>query len=533
MYSKEQKEKAIALYEEYKELAIVIKILGYPTSSVLWTWVKDYKENNNEVVKKNSKWANISLEKQLEAVDYFLANGMKFTKTIRHFGYPSVYILTRWLAEHAPGWNQIKEEYGKQDKSVVSFSSRDKVDAVLAMSTKSKTMPEIYKEYSLDPAKFYYWKSEVLGNKGIFHMTKDTMLKEFKEMQKKLAELQKECDSLSEAHTRLTQKYNSLNKDLYQKSLEHDILVATNEILKKGKSINIKSLKNYEKAIVIDALRHKYKLADLLEALEMAKSSYSYQVKIREKSDKYADLRKHMIKIFKENYEQYGYRRIKLQLKNEGVIVSEKLVRKLMKDEKLFVRHKKNKKYCSYKGELTPAPENLVKRNFHSDKPNKIWLTDITEFKLPSGKKVYLSPIIDCFDGYPVSWTIGTSPNANLVNTMLKQAINSLGNSEAPIIHSDRGAHYRWPEWILLMKQNGLKRSMSKKGCSPDNAACEGFFGRAKNEMFYNRNWKNTDVNSFIQWLDNYMHWYREKRIKKSLGGLSPLNYRKKLKLVI
>ena len=91
------------------------------------------------------------------------------------------------------------------------------------------------------------------------------------------------------------------------------------------------------------------------------------------------------------------------------------------------------------------APENLVNRDFHADKPNEKWLTDITEFSIPSGK-VYLSPVIDCFDGMPVSWRMGVSPNANLVNAMLRDAVSTLNPEEKPMIHSDRGCHYRWPE---------------------------------------------------------------------------------------
>ena len=172
----------------------------------------------------------------------------------------------------------------------------------------------------------------------------------------------------------------------------------------------------------------------------------------------------------------------------------------------------------------------MIQRDFHAEAPNKKWLTDITEFPIPAGK-IYLSPIIDCFDGLPVAWTIGTSPDADLVDTMLDVAVTQLNDREHPIVHSDRGSHYRWPGWIKRMEAAGLTRSMSKKGCSPDNSACEGFFGRLKNEMFYNCSWVGVSVAEFMEILDKYLHWYAEERIKMSLGGMSPLQYRRMLGL--
>ena len=162
---------------------------------------------------------------------------------------------------------------------------------------------------------------------------------------------------------------------------------------------------------------------------------------------------------------------------------------------------------------------------------NEKWLTDITEFAIPAGK-VYLSPIVDCFDGLLVNWTISTSPDALLVNSMLDDAAKLLSVGEKPIIHSDRGVHYRWPGWIDRMEKNGFIRLMSKKGCSPDNSACEGVFGRIKNEMFYNADWSGVNISEFIGILNDYLYWYNEKRIKKSLGYLSPIEYRHRLGLV-
>ena len=129
------------------------------------------------------------------------------------------------------------------------------------------------------------------------------------------------------------------------------------------------------------------------------------------------------------------------------------------------------------------------------------------------------------------AWKISTNPNAELVNSMLDEYHETLQNGEKPIIHSDRGAHYRWPEWISRMEKYGFQRSMSKKGCSPDNSACEGFFGRMKNEMFYGRKWNDVSIEKFTTLINEYIVWYNTKRIKQSLNYLSPQEYRQLLDL--
>lgn len=202
-----------------------------------------------------------------------------------------------------------------------------------------------------------------------------------------------------------------------------------------------------------------------------------------------------------------------------------------MKQQCLVVAANKRRRYGSYLGEISTAPENLVNRDFQANNSNEKWLTDITEFQTPAGK-IYLSPMIDCFDGMVVSWSIGTRLDADLVNTMLSTAIDTVtGREVRPIVHSDRGAHYRWPGWLSRIGNANIVRSMSRKGCSPDNAAFDGFFGRLKNELFYLRDWRGFTIEQFIHAVDSYIRWYNEKRIKMSLDSLSPLEYRHGLKL--
>ncbi len=136
--------------------------------------------------------------------------------------------------------------------------------------------------------------------------------------------------------------------------------------------------------------------------------------------------------------------------------------------------------------------------------------------------------MIDCFDGMVVSWSIGTRPDAERVNTMLDAVIETVtASSDRPVVHSDRGGHYRWPGRLSRIAEAKLIRSMSRKACSPDNAACEGFFGRLKNELFHSRDWLNTTIDDFVSAVDSYIRWSNEARIKISLRSRSPIEYRR------
>ena len=327
----------------------------------------------------------------------------------------------------------------------------------------------------------------------------------------------------------LERQLETLRRDVRNLQLEHDLLKKANELLKKGLGVDLQLLTNREKTLLVDALKQAHALTDLLTRLGLARSSYFYHRARLSIADKYGEVRRTIADIFERNHRCYGYCRIHASLGRQHVSTSEKVVQRLIKQERLIVATKKRRPYGSYLGEISPAPENIINRNFQASAPNEKWLTDITEFQLPAGK-VYLSPMIDCFDGLVVSWTIGTRPDAELVNTMLDAAAETVADStDRPVVHSDRGAHYRWPGWLSRMGDAGLVRSMSRKSCSPDNAACEGFFGRLKTELFYPRRWQATTIAQFIQELDAYIRWYNEKRIKVSLGCLSPLEYRESL----
>lgn len=323
---------------------------------------------------------------------------------------------------------------------------------------------------------------------------------------------------------------DELKRYIHELEVRSYVLEGTVKILK---AEGIEELSNDEKAALIDARPKSIKVLELLDLLSLSSSSYYYCRSKTAREDSYAEARLAIKEEFELVRGTRGYRYIRQRLRerDDPIRISGKKVRALMAEEGCFVSYaKKRRRYSSYKGEIGDAPDNLVDRNFHASAPNRLWLTDVTQFSIPAGK-VYLSPIIDVFDGMPVAWTIRKSPTAEMATTMLENACASLGEGEAPVIHSDRGCHYRWPGWLRICRDNGLVRSMSKKGCSPDNSAMEGFFGRLKNEFFYGRDWNDVDVDGFMAMLDEYMRYYRDSRIKESLGWKSPKQYRKSLGL--
>lgn len=206
---------------------------------------------------------------------------------------------------------------------------------------------------------------------------------------------------------------------------------------------------------------------------------------------------------FFRNKQRDGYWRIYGLLNRENIAVSEKIVRQIMREEGLIVILKWRKKQL-LSGEISPPMLNEIERDFHADKTNQKWLTDITELALPAGK-VYLSALVDCSDDLLTGRTISITSDSMLVNTMLESAISHLSEGVHLLTHFDRDCHYRWPGWIERMKNADLKRSMSKKCCSPDNSACEGLFRCLKTEMFYNQDWTSIKISELIDILSEYL----------------------------
>lgn len=260
----------------------------------------------------------------------------------------------------------------------------------------------------------------------------------------------------------------------------------------------------------------------ILEVVKMPKSTYYYYLNKLNSEDKYKKVKEEIQSIYHENKGRYGYRRITMELKNRGYKINHKTVLKLMKILGLqcFVRMKK---YRSYKGQVGTIAENLLKRDFKATKPNQKWVTDVTEFSL-FGTKVYLSPIIDLFNGEVISYNISNRPVLSQVMNMLEKSFEKINNITDLILHSDQGWQYQHKTYQFMLKKKGIKQSMSRKGNCLDNSLAENFFGLLKSELFYLQEFNS--VEHFKKELIEYIDYYNNKRIKGKLKGMSPVNYR-------
>ena len=260
----------------------------------------------------------------------------------------------------------------------------------------------------------------------------------------------------------------------------------------------------------------------LLIIARVPRSSYYYHLKRLCEPQRHLKEREVIRSICSEHKGRYGYRRVTLALRQRGFQTNHKLVMKLMKQEQLTCTLRE-KKYRSYRGKVGKIAPNLLQRDFKAEKPNLKWATDITEFKL-LGQKLYLSPIMDLFNGEIISYSLTRRPNFHQITDMLKDAFQKIPDNSQLILHSDQGWQYQMKIYQKMLRDKGIRQSMSRKGNCYDNSVIENFFGILKSEFFHDQAF--SSVEQFSEMLSEYIDYYNNRRIKVKLKGLSPVQFR-------
>lgn len=293
------------------------------------------------------------------------------------------------------------------------------------------------------------------------------------------------------------------------------------EVVKKDPGADLRRLSNREKTLLIDRLRPACSPGSMTCLPGIAPSSYHYH-HARLGVDKYAGLRAEVAGAFADSKGRYGYRRIKAALKTG---VSAKVVRRIMAEEGLVAHVPKRRRYSSYEGETTPAPANLVDRDFTAERPNEKRPADITRDQGQGREGVPLA------DDRLLRWQDRRIHRRLQPQRGAGQPDAGESGLDAAGERASTGAFRPWmPLPVARMaRAHGTLRadgSMSAKGCSPDNAAAEGFFGRMKTEAVYPEKWEEHTRNEVLALVDEYIRWYNHERIKQSLGWMSPVQYR-------
>ena len=230
---------------------------------------------------------------------------------------------------------------------------------------------------------------------------------------------------------------------------------------------------------------------------------------------------------FEEHDGNYGYRRIQLALRNRGIIVNHKKVQRIMRKLGLkgdkFIR--KSRRYSSYKGTVGTVAKNRIRHRFQTSIPYQKLTTDITEFKCSDGRKLYLSPMMDMYNGEILSHGISMHPTLDFVMQPLEEALQVVKDARyRTTIHSDQGWHYQHAHWARTLKEHKVFQSMSRKGNCLDNSPMENFFGLLKQEMYYGIPLRTYE--ELKRDIESYIQYYNNKRIKQKLAGMSPVQYR-------
>ncbi|MCM1162289.1 MAG: IS3 family transposase [Roseburia sp.] len=276
-----------------------------------------------------------------------------------------------------------------------------------------------------------------------------------------------------------------------------------------------------------------YPVSEMCRILEINRAAY-YKWKNHENSqnDTLNELIAGKVEKIHAEHPDMGYRRIRDTLEHDHDInVNDKRILRICRKKKIqsYVKHRYN---CCTKPASDPAyvAENILNREFKSDRPNEKWLTDVSEFKYGIGEdekkgKIYLSVILDLCGNRPIAIEHSDHNDNPLVFNTFDKALSANPGAK-PIFHSDRGYQYTSKIFRQKIVDAGMIQSMSRVGRCIDNGPMEGFWGTMKREMYYGRKYKTKEA--LIKAIEDYIDYYTNKRVQRNLGIVTPMEFYKK-----
>jgi transposase InsO family protein len=234
---------------------------------------------------------------------------------------------------------------------------------------------------------------------------------------------------------------------------------------------------------------------------------------------------KRVLETYEEFEAAYGAPRITQELNESGYACSENYIAKLMAEQGIRARNGKGFKYSRHSLTMNNVSGNLLWRNFHADKPNQKWTSDITYIWVEN-RWLYLATVMDLYSRRIVGWSLDTTMTESLVSDALNMAFDRRKSTPGLLVHSDRGVQYRSQKYIDRLTNKGCQISMSRKGNCWDNAPMESFFSRLKVELIYAKNYLSRDEarSGIFTYIEIF---YNRKRRHSANDGKSPVAFEK------
>ena len=277
------------------------------------------------------------------------------------------------------------------------------------------------------------------------------------------------------------------------------------------------------KYAVIYRHRDEYPVSVMCSFFEVSRSGYYDFVNRLGRSAQDAQLAEKIRECQNKTDKTYGYRRVWKWPSDRNIERNPKTVLRVMKKYGLLSEIRRHRKWINL-GQQIHKYENLLKRQFRSDRPNTKWVTDISYIHTKEGV-LYLSMIRDLYDNSIVAYKTATQQTVNLVLDTIRLAMKKEKKTVAAELqlHSDQGAQYASQAYFELTKSYGITPSMSRKGNPYDNAMAENFFSILKTECIYRH--KPKTFKEATDLIDRYIHFYNHERIQNKTG-VAPLTLR-------
>ena len=277
-----------------------------------------------------------------------------------------------------------------------------------------------------------------------------------------------------------------------------------------------------EKLQELSKLYGQYSVHALCEALCVSRGTFYNHIFRRKEVTAYdkrkSEMRKHIKAVFDESHQRFGANKIAAVLSTQGISTSSKYVRELMQEMGLQSITRYSKRDYQ-KGKRLAKKQNVLQRQFKADEPNRVWVSDVTCFKI-NDKYLYICVILDLFSRKVVAYRVSPKNSTYLITSTFRQAYQNRNAPQSLMFHSDQGAQYTSKTFCKLLRMNKVVQSFSAPGQPHDNAVMESFFSFMKREEIYRTHYKSEQ--QFAKSVDNYIEFYNTQRPHSTLNYKTP-----------